>query len=251
MFIHHRTQGFVLQKEDRGEADRIFTVFTQDFGKLELLAKAERKIKSKLRSGLELFYLSDVEFIQGKTQKTITDAMAIDRFKSLRNNLLKLSIGYRIAEVFDALVKSEERDEKLWDLLIEVFTKISEGNLKTLTSGLSFYYFLWNFFAILGYGLDLYVCSACQKALSPGNLFFDKKQGGIVCGKCRRAAKSGIDVRDGTIKIIRLFLKKDWSVLTKLKIGQDDLKSIKIFSDYYLREIFDIMSVSEGQGSRA
>ncbi len=56
MFTHYRTQGIILKKEDRGEADRLFTIYTKDFGKLELLAKGERKIKSKLRGGLELFY---------------------------------------------------------------------------------------------------------------------------------------------------------------------------------------------------
>jgi len=45
MFTYYRAQGFILKKEDRGEADRIFTIYTKDFGKLELLAKAVRKIK--------------------------------------------------------------------------------------------------------------------------------------------------------------------------------------------------------------
>ena len=87
MFIHYRTQGFILKKIDRGEVDRIFTIYTKDFGKLELLAKAERKIQSKLRGGLELFYLSEIEFIQGKAHKTLTDAILIDNFKNLRGNL--------------------------------------------------------------------------------------------------------------------------------------------------------------------
>jgi len=80
MFTHYRTEGFILKKIDRGEADRIFTVYTRDFGKLDLLAKAERKIKSKLRGGLELFYLSDIEFIQGKTHKTLTDTILVENF---------------------------------------------------------------------------------------------------------------------------------------------------------------------------
>ena len=65
MFTHYRTKGIILQKTDRGETDRLFTFYTKDFGKLDLLARAERKITSKLRGGLELFYLSEVEFIQG------------------------------------------------------------------------------------------------------------------------------------------------------------------------------------------
>ncbi len=63
MAVHYRTQGFVLKKTDLWEADQVFSIYTQDFGKLKVLGKAIRKIKSKLRSGAELFYLSETEFI--------------------------------------------------------------------------------------------------------------------------------------------------------------------------------------------
>ncbi len=69
MFTRYRTQGIILGKVDRGESDRLFTIYTKDYGIINLLARSERKIKSKLRSGLELFYLSEIEFIQGKAQK--------------------------------------------------------------------------------------------------------------------------------------------------------------------------------------
>ena len=75
MFLNYRTKGFIFKKEDRGEADQLFTIYTKDFGKLEILGKAIRKISSKLRSGAETFYLSEIEFIQGKTYKTLTDAI--------------------------------------------------------------------------------------------------------------------------------------------------------------------------------
>jgi len=37
-----------LSRTDYGEADRILTVLTPDYGKLRLLAKGVRKVKSKL-----------------------------------------------------------------------------------------------------------------------------------------------------------------------------------------------------------
>jgi len=69
MFIHHRTRGFFIKKENRGETDQLFTVFTQAYGKVEILGKAIRKISSKLKSGAEIFYLSEIEFIQAKLIK--------------------------------------------------------------------------------------------------------------------------------------------------------------------------------------
>ena len=89
MAVHYRTQGFVLRKTDLREADQVFSIYTKDFGKLKILGKAIRKIKSKLRSGADLFYLSELEFIQGKAYKTLTDAIALNKFKNIRTCSLR------------------------------------------------------------------------------------------------------------------------------------------------------------------
>lgn len=239
MFTHYRTQGFILKKEDRGEADRIFTIYTKDFGKLELLAKAVRKIKSKLRAGLGLFYLSEVEFIQGKAYKTLTDAILINNFKSLRRDSEKLAIAYKVSEVLDGLVKGQEPDEKIWHLLNEIFDKLNNSKLEIRNLGLEilYHYFLWNFLSTLGYQLELYNCALCQKKLAPKDIFFSPKEGGLVCQQCKEKTKAEESIDPNTVKIIRILLKKDWITLERLKVEIKDLKSLKTISDYYLSEV--------------
>ena len=83
MAVHYRTQGFIFKKDERAESDQILSVFTKDFGRLELKAKAIRKIASKLRPDIDMFYLSEIEFIQGKNNKTLTDATKIEKFDDI------------------------------------------------------------------------------------------------------------------------------------------------------------------------
>ena len=54
MFTHYRTKGFILKKRNQGEANQLFTVFTKDFGRIEILGKSIRKITSKLRAGARI-----------------------------------------------------------------------------------------------------------------------------------------------------------------------------------------------------
>ena len=149
MAIHYRTRAFILEKTDFQEADQLFTVYTEDFGKIKVLGRAIRKIKSKLRAGAELFYLSEIEFIQGKNHKTLTDAMVIEKFKNVKQDLGKLEILSQIAENADDLISGEEEDEDIWNLLTEVFEKVNSYSL-------IYYYFVWNLLSILGYQVDLY-----------------------------------------------------------------------------------------------
>ena len=234
MAIHYRTQGFILKKVDFGEFDRIFTIFTKEFGKLEILAKAIRKIGSKLRGGMELFYLSDIEFIQGKTQKTLTDAILIERFSNLRNDLRRLKIAIEISEIVDNLIRGEGGDEKIWRLLKEIFEKLNEAHLTTKECWLIYYYFLWNFFSILGFKPQLNFCSICQKRLVPQNLYFNEKEGGIICQDCFKKIKNSKKISPDTIKILRLFLEKDLKFLKKIKIGKNLQEEIKEVSKSYL-----------------
>ena len=116
MAVHYRTQGFILKQDNLKEADQLFIIYTKDFGKLKILGRAIRKIKAKLRGNSQLFSLLELEFIQSKSYKTLTDAIVIDKFSEIHKDLEKLKITYQIGEVLDNLIKGEEADEKIWKL---------------------------------------------------------------------------------------------------------------------------------------
>jgi len=232
MFVHYRTLGIILKKEDQGEADQIFTIFTKNFGKLKILGKAIRKIKSKLRAGIQPFYLSEIEFIQGKTHKTLTDTILIEKFQNIRKDLDKLEIASKIAEVLDSLVKGEEADEEIWKLVLETFKELDKHSSSSLPYFLIYHYFLWNFLSILGYMPELKNCPLCQKKLIPTNIYFSPEQGGVVCGDCLK--KKGEKINPEIIKILRILIKRDWSILSKLKIKPEYEKDLEKVSEDYL-----------------
>lgn len=209
MATHYRTKGIFLRKADSREADQLFTVYAEDFGKIKVSGKAIRKITSKLRGGAELFYLSEIEFIQGKTHKTLTDAILIDKFFNIRQDLRRLRIAYKIADILDELVVKEEIDQEIWQLLQEIFDRLNNWKLPAQgwsASGgeIIYYYFFWNLVSILGYQPDISGC--------------------FLQGK-----KINCDI----IKILKVILKKDWQILSKLKIELVHLKLLENISRWY------------------
>ncbi len=234
MAVHYRSEGIVLKKIDRGEADQLLTIYTKDFGKVEILAKAMRKIKSKLRSESNLFNLSEIEFIQGKTYKTLTDASLIENFSEIRKDLKKLALSYRISEILDNLVRKEEKDESIWELLIETLKKLNTPFPQNLDSQLIFYYFTWNLLSFLGYKPELHICSLCQKELFPQNLYFNFQEGGVICQNCFKKIKNGKEISPETIKILRFIIEKEWRIISQLKIDEKYFLSLKRISDYWI-----------------
>jgi len=213
MTIRYKTRGFVLKKTDRDEADRIFTIFTENFGKIEVRGKAIRKMNSKIRSGIDCFSISEIEFIQGKNYKTLTDASVIEKKTG------KLAFFNKASSLIDDLIKGEEQDKKIWNLICNVF-----GHLKNDKYGnksqLLYFYLMWNMLADSGYLPEINFCSKCRKKISQNGLSFSNKDGGVVCGEC--SAKGCYrKINSDIVKMIRLILKKDWNTFSKLKITKE------------------------------
>ena len=202
------------------------------------------KIKSKLRAGAQLFCLSEIEFIQGKGHKTLTDAILIDKFENLGKDLKKLRIVHKISGVFNELVKGQEKDDNLWNLLNESFNKLNNLQFTINNLQLSYYFFFWKLFSLLGYSPELYNCALCQKKLTPQKLFFSSKDGGIICEQCRNLVKSAEEIDIDTIKILRILLKNDWQTVDKLKIERAHFKKLKEISEnYYIHLLGDLTRI--------
>ena len=244
MFIHHRTKGYILKKEDISEADQIFLIYTKDFGKIKVLAKASRRLNSKLRGFIQVFYLSEIEFIQGKVLKTLIDAVLIQRFDGIRKDLLKLRLAYGFSKTFNALVKNQEADEKLWQLLNGFFQNLEAEKLTPVKAQLIYYFFFWNLLSILGYGPELKTCVFCRKRVIPDRFFWIAGEGGLVCKSCLNKVKARIGKIDiQTLKVLRLMinheLDQDWKTLKKLKIDLRILQDLKAISKRYFNYIYE------------
>lgn len=244
MTTYYKTQGFTFKKEDRLEADRIFSIFTKDFGKVEIFSKAIRKITSKLRGGIEIFSLSEIEFIQGESRKTLTGTLCIEKFKNINQAPEKFEIAHKISNLIDCFIKGQEKDQGIFDLIIDTFEKLNSfDNKHSMYSGyqLIYYYFFWSFVSVLGYRPELLKCAVCQKKLNPYNLYFSSEEGGIICKNCYILKRDSLEVTSDFVKVLRLILKKDWKTLSRLKIENSNQKLLeKVSSDYhnYLLSIF-------------
>jgi DNA repair protein RecO (recombination protein O) len=223
MTLKYRTKGLIFQKKDRSEADVSFSIFTEDFGRLEVTAKAVKKITSKLRGGIDLFYFSEIEFIQGKNSKTLTDTTSIKIPIDLYSDLKKFGTACRIADILEKFIKGEEKDIKTFYLTLQSLDMVTGNGLKFKNQNLLFQYFFWNFISLHGYRLAAEKCAACSGIIRPTDIYFSAKDGGVVCRDCFLKIGKGLKINQDVVKTLRLILNKNVGVLSKLKIGEPSM----------------------------
>lgn len=108
----YRAEGIILKRKNTGEADRIITVFTREYGKIRLIAKGIRKVKSRRAPFLEVFSRVVLLIHTGKGMDSISEASAVVAYPSIRKDLEKVSVAYFLCELVDVLLpeKQEHRD---------------------------------------------------------------------------------------------------------------------------------------------
>ncbi len=232
----YSTEGIVIKEEDYGEADRFFTILTKDYGKIRVMAKGIRKIKAKLRSGLQVLSQIYLEFVQGKYFYTAIEAISLDDFKIIKDNPEKLKSAFYVLFILDKLIR-EGKDDRIWLLASKILKKIEEEKISGPKLDLLLRYFEWNLFDILGYHPELYKCQVCRKKLKEEKLYFSARGGGALCGICRKKDKESEEIDINTLKILRLILGRKKEILEKLKPGPE--KGLKKISSQYLEHILE------------
>lgn len=123
------TKAIVLKRLNYGDSDRIITVLTPDFGKLSLMAKGVRKIKSKLAGGIELFAIFDAGFIVGRGEvNRLTSARLDEYYGNIINDINRVQLGYEILKVFDKTIEDNVESDYFY-LLCQLLKMLNQTTL--------------------------------------------------------------------------------------------------------------------------
>lgn len=124
-----KTKAIILKSADLGETDRLLTIYSYEFGKIQVAARGTKKLESKLRCHLEPFGYSELILIEGKNFRIVKDAVLINQFLLMRKGLGKIKIAYKIMNIVDELIVGEEKDEDVWNLIFETLKKLNVGDV--------------------------------------------------------------------------------------------------------------------------
>lgn len=121
------SDGVILKRLNYGEADRIVTIYTKDFGKITAMAKGVRKTVSRKKGGLEPGTISKCFFINGKGMPLITQASIITSHQKNQQNLVLVTQTLQMLEIVDALTIDDGENYRVYSLLTEALSNIANG----------------------------------------------------------------------------------------------------------------------------
>jgi len=236
----YKTEAIVLKHINLGEADRILTLYTPNYGKLRVAAKGVRKPKSRLGGHVELLTRSAMLLAQGRNLDIVTQSQTIDSFLPLRSDLWKTSCALYMAELVDSFTEEQDENYPLYRLFIDALHWLESAD-----EGLTLRYFEIHLINYLGYRPQLLWCASCTGPLEPVTNFFSADVGGVLCPSCGHPDPFGRSISVNALKVMRFFQDSDFASASRVRLDRELSLELEHLMRYYLRYLLerDVKSV--------
>lgn len=176
-----KTRGIVLKTQDYKENDKLLWIFTEEFGKISVIAKGARKSKNKNFSNTLPFCFGDYVLYKGRTLYTLNEGRIIDSFQDILNDYDTLIYGSYFNELIDIAIEEGESHPIFIDLMKCFYLMRNKAiDLDLLARA-----FEVKVLKATGYGISLENCAICGNKINTTDYISFQFYGGI-CSQCEK-----------------------------------------------------------------
>lgn len=228
--MYLKTEGLVLRETEYKDADKLLTVLTKDRGQLTLRARDVRSRSSKLKSGCQLLAFSEFTIFENKGYMLVDEAVPVELFMPLREDIELLSLASYFAQVAEVLSQEDEPDPTLVSLTLNSLYALSYlKRPQALVKGA----FELRAACIAGYAPMLDVCAVCDATDADR---FHISGGVIQCAKCVVPGDQGIrlPLTPGVLMAMRYIVSGEIKKLFSFTLSQEGAEELSNISETYL-----------------
>jgi DNA repair protein RecO (recombination protein O) len=126
------SDGVIIKKIDYGEADRLITIFSRRYGKIQLNIKGIRKSKRRDKNAVEILALSKFVFYRKGERLITTNFELVESFWGIRSNIKNIEIMMYILSVLNNILVENQRKSVLYNYFLKVINYLdkSESEIK-------------------------------------------------------------------------------------------------------------------------
>src|SRR6516162_9963017 len=112
-----KSEALVLRTTDWSDTSRIATLWTREWGKVRVLAKGGRRLKSTFEVALDLLTVCSIVLLRKSSGglDLLTEAVVVERFPRLRSDLAALHAAYYVAELLADWTQEYDPHPALFD----------------------------------------------------------------------------------------------------------------------------------------
>jgi DNA repair protein RecO (recombination protein O) len=172
--VVHSQPAFILHQQHYRESSLIIDVLTRDFGRISLVAKGVRKVKSKTVGMLRPYLELSLSFVGRSDLRTLTHVEAIGLPFELPG--LAVYCGFYLNELVSSFLHKDDPHAEVFDDYQDCLSKLAQGG--QVEAALRD--FELNLMDNIGYGVNLSYDSFSDKPIAANKKYLFNKDSGLV-----------------------------------------------------------------------
>lgn len=224
------TPALVIRHADYADYDRMVTLFTPEYGRIDAIARGCRRSKSPLVNAVEPFTSGEYQLYLRKDRYSIDHCQITDSFYELRTDYVRLMHGVYWLKLLDAALMPEVAAPQLFMITLRALAHLNYSDIppELLTMA-----FEMHFLAQLGFAPCMNVCMQCGKPID-SDARFDARLGGTICLHCPSSAPK---VSNGARRIIMKTPRTGYDKVSLLEERPEWPEAARLFRTYIDRRI--------------
>ena len=235
-FRSFRVEAVVLRHSDYGEADRMLTLYTRQFGKTRALAKGARKIASRKAGHIEPFTYVKLQLAQAREMPLITQADTVDAYQPLREDLILTSHASYVLELLDRFTYADDTENStLFRLLTDTLSRLASKTDPWLVLR----YYEIRLLDHLGFRPQLFECANCGREIKPEDQFFSFSAGGVICPRCAQGLRNLHNISIEALRYLRHFQRSSYADVMRARPDLDVQKETESLMQGYFTYLLE------------
>jgi DNA repair protein RecO (recombination protein O) len=230
-----RTEAIVLRRTDFGEADRLLTLFSREYGKLTAVAKGARKPQTRKTGHVELFMRTQFLLAKGRDLAIITQAELVEAYPDLRTDLVRTTYASYLVELLDRFTADEDPHLGKYNLLADALGWLATSDNWLLAARV----YELRLLAMAGFQPQLFHCVGCQEPVTEQDQFFSAELGGLLCPGCQPADRKARPVSAAAVKLLRYLQTRNWQTVQALQLRRALHTELESIMHFYLTYILE------------
>ena len=224
-------EAVILKTDDFGDANRVVTLFTKEFGKLEANAYGCRRARSPLSGATQMFNHISAEISRGSKVDTIREADILNFYDALTKDLERLAYASLLFEIVNRMTFPRQKELETFELLTKSLPALNRRNprIAALIGACQF-------MDTSGVQLNFSRCVHCGEEIV-GNAGISLLDGGAVCMNCLDAAQDARPYPEALRKTFETMLAFNWRDETKLTFNSRQLVAAENFFIDYVQSV--------------
>lgn len=219
-----KVTGIVLSDTNYSESSKILNVLTKEHGKIGIISKGCRNLKSSLRSvSSKLTYGYFNIYYKQEGLSVLVSVDIINDFSNIKQDLFKIGYATFLSDLTNQVLKGTSSNE-IFDLFINGLIKINDDFDPMIIANIIELKYL-NYLGVMPILDCCSVCGSNKKIVTVSSF-----SGGYLCVNCY---KNEYIVDEKTVKLLRMFNYVDISKIKELNILPKNKNEINRFLENY------------------